>query len=367
MRVVLPILRKTWYVVVQACRDITTTKVSISLASLFGAVTLLQLTLAAYQVEIDPRWGSVLLVLTILFAVGAVVALFWPQSNTQELRKVQVLLQSPQGPQDAALREYLDQVEQWVLDKKNPLAKTSSQDPRRALVREKTLRVLRELGPNQKGEVLRLLHTLGLICKESAPQLAGDWLRGVRSRKDGPIILLGGADFSGAYLVDMELRSTHLVDVNLRGADLSNAWLSDLAVQPGDLTWSLIHGGHAGIYEKPTSTSNLEGAVLSDAVLKRTILAGCNLLYTDLTGADLTGADLRGADLQLTRGLTQEQINRAHGGVNQQEPSQNTHLPAHLEAPTAWSKPIYEQRSEEHHGNVVKRLARSVARSLGLR
>jgi hypothetical protein len=76
---------------------------------------------------------------------------------------------------------------------------------------------------------------------------------------------LSDADLSDANLSDADLSDANLSDANLRGADLSDANLSD-----ADL-----------------SDADLRGADLSDANLR-----GANLSDADLRGADLSDADL---------------------------------------------------------------------------
>ena len=248
-----------------------------------------------------------------------------------------------------ALDAYLNQMQQWLNDESRPLVKAASNDQRRKMARTRTLTVLGRLGPEQKGSALRFLQEHDLINEENT------------------VIHLNIADFSGAALRDENLIFTHLTEVNLSGADLSEARLSAFQVGPADLTQAIIEGFYAGAVEKPAGASNLELANLSNAVLRGTVLAGCNLLGANLTGAKLDGADLRGADLRLTQGLTQKQIDRAHGGTNQLEPALNTLLPDHLEAPAAWNKPIYEQRDKERHFKAAWRIADSLRRSWGVR
>ena len=183
-----------------------------------------------------------------------------------------------QRAQDAALQTYLDQMEHWVLDRSDPLATSSPRGPRRALARERTLRVLEGLGPKHKRSVLRFLHALELIGN------------------DAPVIPLEGADFSGAHLVDMRPMGSNLVGVNLSNADLTDAWLNDFSPRAGDIVRALKDNVYPGAFEEPIYTSNLVRANLMGAVLKRTMLAGCDLQSADLTDARacLTDRDVRG-------------------------------------------------------------------------
>lgn len=86
---------------------------------------------------------------------------------------------------------------------------------------------------------------------------------------------LRGANLSGAYLSD----------ASLSGADLFGAYLSDATLTDSNLTGAYLIG------------SNLHDADLSGADLSGADLYGANLTGADLTGADLRGADLTGARL----------------------------------------------------------------------
>ena len=76
--------------------------------------------------------------------------------------------------------------------------------------------------------------------------------------------------------------------------------------------------------------ANLSGAVLNEtylpgAVLFKANLSGVSLILADLSGAVLEGADLSGAvldgvDLRKAYGLTQAQLDTAHGDANTQLP-----------------------------------------------
>ncbi len=78
-----------------------------------------------------------------------------------------------------------------------------------------------------------------------------------------------------------DLRGANLSDADLRGADLRGANLSDADLRGADLRGA-----------------DLRGANLSDADLRGADLRGANLSDADLRGADLRGADLSGTNLR---------------------------------------------------------------------
>ena len=72
------------------------------------------------------------------------------------------------------------------------------------------------------------------------------------------------------------------------------------------------------------SRGDLTGAQVAGAQL-----GGADLSSAQLGRANLTGAKLQGADLRKTIGLTQEQLNAAHGDAE-------TQLPDGLQRPDGW-------------------------------
>jgi hypothetical protein len=79
--------------------------------------------------------------------------------------------------------------------------------------------------------------------------------------------------------------------------------------------------------------ADLEGADLSDAILR---------------GALLRGANLVGADLKNAKGLTQGQVDQAYGSCQWADNVPDTKLPDGLQKPTAWSKPLEEQKKSTY-------------------
>lgn len=118
------------------------------------------------------------------------------------------------------------------------------------------------------------------------------------------IDLLGGDLTGPASLAQLDLKDAHLRGLRTRKADLYNASLID---------------------------ADLRGAYLFQADLRSALLARANLSHARLHGADLTGADLEGADLTEAEGVSQEQLDTAHG-------DEETRLPEGLTRPAHWPK-----------------------------
>ena len=154
------------------------------------------------------------------------------------------------------------------------------------------------------------------------------------------------ADFTGAIMVDCNLRGTKLDNSSLFGADLQGACLVDASLRRSDLRGSCLRGADLSgadmfeadlregviaaadrerglkIIEHQTRAGNVTGAILAGANLERSRLSGVVAVRADFTdaimkdaklvranlkqanftgvnfaGADLSGADLSGADL----------------------------------------------------------------------
>lgn len=149
--------------------------------------------------------------------------------------------------------------------------------------------------------------------------------------------LTGPASLTDLTLPDADLSRARLAEANLTGAQLDGANLTRALLLRANLS-------HAFLVE-----ANLAEARLAEAILVRAELFGANLTGAQLTGADLTGArlvdaklagaqlgganltgtGLFGVDLTGVSGLTQKQVNAAHG-------DDRTRLPAGLLPPPSW-------------------------------
>ena len=109
-----------------------------------------------------------------------------------------------QNAQDEALRAYLDQMSNLLLE--HNLRNPEDVSGVRTLARARTLTVLRALDPSRKAAVIQFLAEADLV-------------QGAEGRQ--PIVRLNEADLSGVSLLR----------VNLSGADLSNAELSGAVLE----------------------------------------------------------------------------------------------------------------------------------------
>ncbi len=118
--------------------------------------------------------------------------------------------------------------------------------------------------------------------------------------------------------------------------DLSDFSLPDGARRFGPDAGGPIDLRHANLRRTVLAGGDLGRARLNDADLTGADLSAVNLGRADLTGARLAGANLSGAWLADARGLTQAQIDHAHGHAT-------TILPDHLAVPPGW---LGEERAE---------------------
>src|SRR5829696_3016723 len=118
-------------------------------------------------------------------------------ARQQREREVEI---AERRTQDEALQAYLDQMGQLLLDKDRPLRQSKEDDEVRTLARARTLTLLRRLDGERMASVLQFLVEAKLVQ---------------RVEERAPIIRLGGADLSGAYL-----RVADLIGADLNHADL---------------------------------------------------------------------------------------------------------------------------------------------------
>jgi len=242
-----------------------------------------------------------LLIVPAMLAAGA----FWinqrqkqHEDRIQQAQKEREETAAIQRAQDEALRAYLDQMSNLIVDRK--MRKKPDDPDLRRLAQARTLAILLGLDQDRKRRPLRLIYELSLIMKEE------------------PILNLKNAGLDTADLSEITLHDACLREVDLRLANLSGADLKGSDLREADL----------------------RGANLSDANLSDTVLVGANLLPydkiqpaklnapnllngadpsnidssndhltpTNLGGADLSNADLSGAYLT-GAGVSEEQLN----------------------------------------------------------
>jgi uncharacterized protein YjbI with pentapeptide repeats len=129
-----------------------------------------------------------------------------------------------------------------------------------------------------------------------------EWRKNNSDPKLGLIeVDLRGADLSEAYLCRANLREADLRGADLRWADLCGVNLIDADLRkahlrPADLIGADLRG--ANLHGADLIEADLRGANLSHADLRRAKLSEANLIKVDLIEADLVWADLREADLR---------------------------------------------------------------------
>ena len=87
------------------------------------------------------------------------------------------------------------------------------------------------------------------------------------------------------------LRDAYLRDANLSGVDLNDAYLRGANLRGVDLNGANLHGADLSFVD-------LNGAYLGGAYLRNAYLSNADLRDADLRGADLRGAYLSNADLR---------------------------------------------------------------------
>ena len=110
--------------------------------------------------------------------------------------------------------------------------------------------------------------------------------------------------------------------------DLSAALVAFAGLPRANLSGAVLNETYlpgAVLFKANLSGVSLILADLSGAVLEGVDLSGARLYEADLSGAHLEGADLSGAildgvDLRKANGLTQAQLDTAHGDANTQLP-----------------------------------------------
>jgi uncharacterized protein YjbI with pentapeptide repeats len=280
-----------------------------------------------------------LLIVPLALGIGGLW--FQRMQRRQELRRQEhqqerALYAEDQRSQDTALQTYLEYMGQLLLDKDKPLRLAEGSDDVRTLAQARTLTVLGRVNATRKRDVLNFLYNANLISEHDSDErtsivipLSSADLRKLDLRKLGMSgANLAGADLRGADFSDTvfrrmkqgnadmreaHLRNTFLAHANLRGTDLRGADmrnvdligadLSDAKLQDIDLREADLRG--ATLYN-----ADLSGANLADARLVGVELRKANLHGADLRRASLDGATLSGANL-LNAKVRQEQLARA--------------------------------------------------------
>src|SRR5215216_6692159 len=208
-----------------------------------------------------------------------------------------------QRAQDEALQAYLDQMSTLLLDRN--LRSPEEDSEVRTLARARTLTILSRLDGGHERSVLQFLYESDLLSKgrvvvdlkgadlseaslSEANLMAADLSEAHLQGADFLKADLRGANLKKAKLSDADLSGAHLSAVNLHGADLRGADLSDRSLSDADLRG-------ADLSEANLRDADLRGAALHGADLSEAYLRGANLSRAGLNEAHLLRADLRGA------------------------------------------------------------------------
>lgn len=193
-------------------------------------------------------WADLILKVSILLAVAFVGFLYTiTQQNSNHIEKDRQM--------EAALKIYVDDISNLMLEEK--LLSSNPGDEVRSIARAKTLNTLRMLDSDRKGLLISFLYDSGLIFArlEVFFDPNGDKYLDYNDKIDLEGADLRGANLSGYFLRDVNLRRTDLSGTNLSGADLT-------------------------------------GAIIREANLMDADLSGADLRWADLSGSSLVQADL---------------------------------------------------------------------------
>ncbi len=207
-----------------------------------------------------------LLIVPVVLAVGALLfnlSLNARQLDTKERRAALQIEAEDQRAQEERLQTYLEQMGTLLIDE--GLLDSEVDDEARYLARARTLAVLRRADDSQKRSVVEFLAESGL---------AGS---GAPGNDVEPVVSLANANLTGADLAILDY---------LRGADLTEAFLSDAFMERIDLA------------EASLARAQLDGVTLTDATLRSADLTDANLSNANLRLADLREANLEDANLE---------------------------------------------------------------------
>jgi uncharacterized protein YjbI with pentapeptide repeats len=197
-----------------------------------------------------------------------------------------------QRAQDEALRAYLDQMSNLIVDRE--MRKKPDDPDLRRLAQARTLAILLGLDQDRKRRPLRLIYELSLIMKEEP----------ILNLKNAG---LDTADLSeitlhDACLREVDLRLANLSGADLKGSDLGGADLRGANLSNANLSDTVLVGANLLPYDKTqpaklNAPSLLNGADPSNIDSRNDHLTPTNLGGADLSKADLSGAYLTGAEV----------------------------------------------------------------------
>ena len=235
------------------------------------------------------EWLSLLIVPAMLAAGGFLLNRWQVQRDqeAQQAQKEREELAAIQRAQDDAMRAYLDQMSNLMVEKEMRNQPAGSDTHR--LAQARTIAILLGLDKDRKRRPLKLIYELSLIPR------------------DNPILNLSNAGLDTADLSELTLRNACLREADLRCADLSGADLrgSDLSdadlrgadLTDADLSNTCLANANLLPYD-PAKPAKHNASNLSNGTDPADVdLDGDHLVFTNLDGANLKNADLSGAFL----------------------------------------------------------------------
>jgi hypothetical protein len=245
------------------------------------------------------EWLGLLIVPTML-AVGVFLLSQRQKQHEDRIQQAQKEREEEaaiQRAQDEALRAYLDQMSDLIVDRE--MRKKPDVPDLRRLAQARTLAILLGLDKDRKRRPLKLIYELSLIMKEEP----------ILNLKNAG---LDTADLSeitlhDACLREVDLRLANLSGADLKGSDLGGADLRGANLSNANLSDTVLVGANLLPYDetqpaKLNAPNLLNGADPSDIDSSNDHLTPTNLGGADLSNADLSGAYLTGA------GVSEEQL-----------------------------------------------------------
>jgi uncharacterized protein YjbI with pentapeptide repeats len=244
-----------------------------------------------------------LFIVPVMLAAGGFLLNRWQKERDeaiQQAQKEREAIGANQRAQDEALRAYLDQMSNLIVDQKMREAPEDSDTHR--LAQARTIAILLGLDQDRKKRPLKLIYELRLILRER------------------PIIKLENAGLDTADLSEMtlhdaclreaDLRCADLKGADLKGTDLTRADLRGANLTDANLSDASLAGANLLPYDK-NNPAKLNASNLSNGTDPSEIdLSNSQLVRTKMDGAYLSGADLSSAYLTGVKGVTNEQLER---------------------------------------------------------
>lgn len=235
-----------------------------------------------------------LLIVPLMLAIGGFLLNRWQvrrEDQAQQAEKERAELAAKQRAQDEALRAYLDQMSNLMVDRKMREDPAGSDTHR--LAQARTIAILLGLDEDRKRRPLKLIYELSLIPKDNPILDLSN--AGLDTADLSEITLrdacLKKADLRRAQLQGADLRGTDLTGADLRGADLTDANLSDTCLADANLLpYDTENPAKLNAPNLSNGADPRRDVDLSNGHMIRTNLTGANLSNADLSGALLTGA-----------------------------------------------------------------------------